>query len=484
MNGKKDGERVISGDVAPLRSVHGEPVGSASSMIRKAVSGKPKNVQSVMDALAQHLVQPRGRLSKPRGEEFGEGGAYYALGVAVQMISEHSKREDVLELWEAAKDQFADDPAGLDLLREVEDVAGLNPHEVIPVEFGGPPPPLRLPTLKDLQAVIGATRYLWDGYIMAGGLTLIGSSPGAGKTCFAADLHRRWWRGLTWPDGTPIEAREEDRRRPVLYLMADRRPTQLSEVYQAMGLPADAVRLLAESDKPTSPLLLDEAGIFDTIRRAVEEYHPAWILIDTLTSALGGIDSLDPKRLNGPIGQLQDIAVTCDVPVIALAHLSSSGHAYGRQVEKYAEHFFTLTLSDPADPRSPRNLKARRSRRLESTRDLGVHYSPDGWEYGEPHEEVEQGGKPPKGAKTENDVSAVALVLDKAGRSGVVLKELSDALATDDRSGQAAQKAAQRALDRLRENGTAVNSGGRWYKAGNEPYDDPPRADERHGHGV
>lgn len=474
MSEKKDGERVIRGDVAPLRSVHGEPMGSVPSMIRKAVSGKPKNVQHVMDALAQHLVQPKGRVHKPRGEEFGEGGAYYALGVAVQMTGRDSKREDVLELWEAVKDQFADDPAALDLLREVEDAAGIHSHDVIPVEFGGPPPPLRLPTLADLQAVIGATRYLWNGYIMAGGITLIGSSPGAGKTCFAADLHRRWWRGLTWPDGTPIEASEEDRRRPVLYLMADRRPTQLSEVYRAMGIPADAVRLLAEADKPTSPLLLDESGIFDTIRRAVEEYRPPWIVIDTLTSALGGIDSLDPKRLNGPIGQLQDIAVTCDVPVIALAHLSSSGHAYGKQIEKYSEHFFTLTLSDPADPRSPRNLKARRSRRLEFTRDLGVHYAPDGWEYGEPHEEVDAGGAKhsARGERTQNDVVNVAMMLEAAGRKGIVLGEVITAMEAEGRNSDAAKKAAQRALERLRDGERAQNIGRRWYVAGIEPHVD------------
>lgn len=431
-------------------------------------SGKSTAAQRAVESLSRRLKGEPGDIGKLTGKEFQPDQPFYALGVAAQRFGSERNPETIKALWQAVKSDFADDPAALEILREVEFAAGLVD---IPPEFGGPKPPLSLPTLADLQGVIAQTRYLWNGYIMAGGITLIGAAPGAGKTCFHADLHRRWWHGLTWPDSSPIEATEEERRRPVLYLMSDRRPTQISETYAAMNVPADSVILLADPGKPAVPMLLDDPGVFEMIEQAVEQYRPAWICIDTLTSALGGIDSMDPKRVNGPFGRLLDIAVSFDIPVIALAHLSASGHVHGRQAEKYSEHFLTLTLSDPSDARSPRNLKVKRSRRIENTNDLGVHFSQAGWEYGPAHEEVEPGAKSPRGSKGEMDSAAVALILDKAGKTGATQKELADALAGASRDHDAAKKAAQRALDRLRENGSAVNAGGRWYKAGNQPHD-------------
>lgn len=431
-------------------------------------TGKSTAAQRAAESLSRRLKGEPGDIGKLTGKEFQPGEPLYPLGVAAQRFGSERNPEKIKALWQAVIDEFSDDPAALKILREVDSAAGLVD---LPPEFGGPKPPLSLPTLADLQGVIAQTRYLWNGYIMAGGITLIGAAPGAGKTCFHADLHRRWWHGLTWPDGTPIEATEEERRRPVLYLMSDRRPTQISETYAAMDVPADSVILLAEPDKPAVPTLLDDAGAFDMIERAVEQYRPSWICIDTLTSALGGIDSMDPKKLNGPLGRLLDIAVSFDIPIIALAHLSASGHVHGRQVEKYSEHFLTLTLSDPSDARSPRNLKVKRSRRIEKTDDLGVHFSQAGWEYGPPHEEAETGAKSPRGSKGEMDSAAVALILDRAGKAGATQKELADALAGSDRDSEAAKKAAQRALERLRDSESAVNVRGRWYKAGNQPHD-------------
>lgn len=448
-------------------SLHQEASGPIGIIRHSNESGKSTVAQKAVESLSRRLKGDLGDIGKLTGKEFQPGQPFYPLGVAAQRFGSERNPETIKALWQAVKDEFADDPAALEILREVES-AGLVD---LPPEFGGPKPPLNLPTLADLKGVIAATRYLWEGYIMASGITIIGADRGAGKTSFHTDLHRRWWHGLTWPDGTPIEATEEERRRPVLYLMSDRRPNQISDTYAAMNVPAESVILLADPDKPAVPTLLDDAGAFETIEQAVEQYRPSWICIDTLTSALGGIDSMDPKRLNGPLGQLQDIAVSFDIPIIALAHLSTGGGIYGRSVEKYSEHILTLTLSDKSDPRSPRNLKVQRSRKLENTESFGVHFSQAGWGYGPPHEEVEPGGKSPRGSKGEMDSAAVALILDRAGKAGAVQKELADALTGADRDPEAGKKAAQRALDRLRENGSAVNAGGRWYKAGNQPHD-------------
>ncbi|MFO0002401.1 MAG: hypothetical protein ACK559_14830, partial [bacterium] len=69
---------------------------------------------------------------------------------------------------------------------------------------------------------------------------------------------------------------------------------------------------------------------------------------------------------------------------------------------------------------------------------------------------------------TDIDLSTLSLLLEASGKSGISLGVAAEAIKKD-RSDDAAKKAAQRALERLRENGIAVNSGKHWYKTGQSP---------------
>jgi hypothetical protein len=136
-----------------------------------------------------------------------------------------------------------------------------------------------------------------------------------------------------------------------------------------------------------------------------------------------------------------------------------------------------LVLTDKSNNRSPRNLHVKRSRRLEETQSFGINHTQAGWEYCEPHEEVDDSPKLlTRGAKTESDNAAIAYILQNAGDKGASLSDIAAALTSEERSPEAAKKAAQRGLDKLRDAGTAVNRDRQWFKASPQNHEEDGQA--------
>ena len=478
------GGQVADNELARPDNVHREPQGSISTMPQKAANGKPNKGASqdgIIGYLAQSLRGEPVKFSVPRGKDYEAGGRYEALGMAAKGLKGVTDRTQAAGIFAGLLADFRDDAAGLALLHEVENRAkdsGLaDSHDVqpmaaaLPVEFGGEEPPENYPTLEQIAKIIGETVYVWKGYIMAAGLNSIGADPGAGKTTFMMDLHRRQWHGLTWPDGEPIE--QTGRR--VVWLMADQRLSQLVDSANSMGVPMDSIVIAAEKDQPTFPLTLEREHL-ERLNTIVGQVKPWALVIDSVTSAMGTNKGKN-EDLNPVKSYLLDIAIANGIPVILLCHLNSNGNILGRVWERHCEHQLGLVLTDKSDNRSPRNLHVNRSRRLEDTQSFGINHSQAGWDYCEPQEEVEDSHKSlTRGFKTESDHAAIALALDLAGSKGASLSDIATALQSDGRNPDAAKKAAQRGLDKLRGAGAAVNRNRQWFKASPQNHEDDGKA--------
>jgi len=481
---EEGGGQVAGNELARPDNVHREPQSSTEIMPQKAANGKPNKGASqdgIIGYLAQSLRGEPVKFSVPRGKDYEAGGPLLALGMAAKGLKGVTDRTQAAGIFAGLLADFRDDAAGLALLREVENQAKepgqVHSHEVrpmaaaLPVEFGGEEPPEIYPTLEQIAKIIGDTVYLWKGYIMAAGLNSIGADPGAGKTTFMMDLHRRQWYGLTWPDGEPIE--QTGRR--VVWLMADQRLSQLVDGAKSMGVPMDSIVIAAEKDQPTFPLTLEREHL-ERLNTIVGQVKPWALVIDSVTSAMG-TNKGKSEDLNPVKSYLLDIAIANGIPVILLCHLNSNGNILGRVWERHCEHQLGLVLTDKSNNRSPRNLHVNRSRRLEDTQSFGINHSQAGWDYCEPHEEIEDSHKIlTRGFKTESDHAAIALVLDSAGDKGASLSDIATALQSDDRSPDAAKKAAQRGLDKLRDAGTAVKRDRQWFKASPQNHEDDGKA--------
>ena len=182
---------------------------------------------------------------------------------------------------------------------------------------------------------------------------------------------------------------------------------------------------------------------------------------------MGSGEQSKPEVINPIANFLMDVAIAHDVPLILLTHTNDSGGIFGKALGRRAEHQLSLVLSDRHDIKSPRNLHPKRSRRLDQCQSLGVIYDRAGWQYGEPHAEVEDTGrpnatvKPAAGADVEQEATVMAKM---AGDKGFTQVELVEALLLQsDARRDTLKMRVSRAAKRLVESEKLAERAGRYY---------------------
>ena len=451
-----------------------------SIMIDPRVLSKldPESVARWADGLARYILQirqePNSKYNpRPKSTEFKQGGPLEALGFVYRQCKPGDSRETVATIVQQLRADYAGEPEQAAALEQLEESLsrhreeGSGPRDIsfydmdpLPAEFGGDE---ILPTLADAFIVLGETRYAWDGYIMRAGLNTIAGDSGSGKTCFAMDLHRRQFHGLTWPDGQDVE----EPGRKVVWLMADQRLGQLCDEAKSLGVPMESIILATELGSVTVPLLLSEREHLARLNHLVGQSKPWAVIIDTFTSAMGSGEQSKPEVINPIASCLLDMAIAHDVPVILLTHTNDAGGIFGKALGRRAEHQMSLVLSDRHDIKSPRNLHPKRSRRLDQCQSFGVIFDRSGWEYGSPHDEAEDPGrsnatvKPAAGADVEQEAMMMA---EMAGDRGFTQIELVEALLLQsDARRDTVKMRVSRAVKRLVESGKLVERAGRYY---------------------
>lgn len=467
MEKPKDGAQAAGNEPEPLKTMHGgQEKAHKNSIGQNTLNDKVKasNPYDIGDYVKAAYCKIKGE-PKPQGvrfdaksPEFSPGGPFEALGYAVAQLKAGDSLEIRGQIFDGLVKEFHGDGNGLiqlgslrglldpwkpgepcpdqkepvEQLDATEGNGEVISHEPLPVEFGGDDPlDTYIPaTLAEARQVIGETKYLWPSWIMRGGLTAIAGDVGAGKTEFVMDLWRRMYEGLPWPDNAAMD----ESGGKIVYLMADQRLGQLADLASSFGIPDESIVLAHEPGSVTAPLLLDDPKYLKAIAGIVQRVKPRALVIDTFTSAMGSREHNKPEIMNGVTSFLHDIAISNDIAVILLCHTNSEGGIYGKALGRKCEHQMSLVLSNRHEVKSPRNIHPKRSRRMDNLNSIGVFWGPDGWGYGEPHEEFIDSARGDitvkKTIKDETSEQALSMAAI-AGDKGFTQIELVTALMND-----------------------------------------------------
>lgn len=262
-------------------------------------------------------------------------------------------------------------------------------------------------TLADLKEVVARTRWLWEGWLQSGHLNVLAALAGDGKTRFVADLARRLWLNLPWPDGA--ENRQPAGSR-TLWVAADRNFPELIAIAEAFGLPDHAMLFNATVDDPCDGLSLDGREDVEALGERIREARPALVVIDTLGMTTDR-NLCRPEEARAFFGPLLDLALTTETTILGLTHLSLGGDPLGRRVVEKARTVIKLSCPDPEGQPNRRKLWVDKSNSIKP-KPLGISMGMNGNEYDD-HPPTEPASDSRPGPKADKTPKAVAWLRDR-----------------------------------------------------------------------
>jgi KaiC/GvpD/RAD55 family RecA-like ATPase len=227
---------------------------------------------------------------------------------------------------------------------------------------------MRFPSLAEIAEELAPIEFLWPGWIPRSMITLLGASPGSGKSMLALDLAWRIISGRGFPDGSPVP----EPGAPVIYVEAENVPQILNE--RAENYQIDRKKLY---------LMMPDDG--DWIDFGSEKYRnrlielaaavsPELIIIDSLSSvhSKGQNNVEDVRELLSYLSQLagafragmllvhhirkpgsgQQSMMNFDLD---MSDLSGSGHIVA--MSRVVMGLHVVQTGPEFDPNGPRELK-------------------------------------------------------------------------------------------------------------------------------
>lgn len=230
-------------------------------------------------------------------------------------------------------------------------------------------------TAADLIAANATIRWAWEGWLPIGVLTILASEPGVGKTRFCADLLRRVYHGLPWPDGTPPTL-------PVgscaLWVPADNQHAELGSMPGAFGFPPEALYLNATRRNPFTGTMLDGPADLKDFEARIHRVCPALVFIDTSLNATDRT-AHRPEDAKAFFKPLQEIAARAATVLMCVTHLNAAGKPLGRRVEGQGRVVVMMSKPDEEQP-NRRRLWVKKSNSLLPV-PLGITMKDDGNDY-------------------------------------------------------------------------------------------------------
>lgn len=228
-----------------------------------------------------------------------------ALGCTVELIDVEALglpvKGDVVDWLALHPDAAADDVLAL---RRVE-----------PAEPVNDAPRVILTRGCDVQPE--AVDWLWNGWLAAGKLHLIGGAPGTGKTTLAASLAAIVTCGGRWPDGTRAE-----RGSVVFWSGEDDNADTLNPRLRAAGANMDRVYMVEGMREGTDSYPFDPARDMDALRNVLAMLPDVrLIVIDPIVSAVAG-DSHKNAEVRRGLQPLVDVAGQLRCALLGVTHFS------------------------------------------------------------------------------------------------------------------------------------------------------------------
>jgi hypothetical protein len=231
-------------------------------------------------------------------------------------------------------------------------------------------------TVADLIRANATIRWAWEKWFPIGVLTILASEPGVGKTRLCADLARRVYHGLVWPDGSPASFPQGS---PTLWVAADCQHAELASLVQAFAIPPEALFLNTTRRYPFGGTMLDAPDDLKGFEARIARVKPALVFVDTTLKATDRT-SHKPEDAKAFFVPLQQIAQRQDSVLVCVTHLNAGGKPLGRRIEESGRVVIMLERPDPEGQPDRRKLYVKKSHSLYPAA-LGVSMGDKGNEY-------------------------------------------------------------------------------------------------------
>lgn len=160
-------------------------------------------------------------------------------------------------------------------------------------------------------------RWLWDGWLAAGKMHVLGGAPGTGKTTIAMGLAATVTTGGRWPDGTRSIAGNV-----VIWSGEDDPQDTLIPRLSLSGADLTRVFFIAEIREGNERRAFDPARDMEPLRRKLAEIGGVRLLIvDPVVSAIAG-DSHKNAEVRRGLQPLVDLATSMQCALLGITHFS------------------------------------------------------------------------------------------------------------------------------------------------------------------
>lgn len=184
---------------------------------------------------------------------------------------------------------------------------------------GGPVRATTVTLLRGSEVKMVPIPWLWEGYLAGGKMTILGGSPGTGKTTAAIALAATVTIGGRWPDGTRAE-----RGNIAVWSAEDDIADTLAPRLALAG--ADMTRVLFVGGTQTlgKDGTFDPSKHMDALGQALKEAGGCRLLIvDPVVSAVAG-DSHKNAEVRRGLQPLVDLAFATGAAILGITHLSKA----------------------------------------------------------------------------------------------------------------------------------------------------------------
>jgi hypothetical protein len=180
-------------------------------------------------------------------------------------------------------------------------------------------PPKSSTSLEDVAAKIQGVRWLWNGWIPYGMVTLLFAEPGVGKSAFVlgsivtAIVNRR-----------PFLDNQGGFRDPQSVIWCDTEAAHAMTVERAMQWGTPMGRLLLNGDDPFKSFSLDSAKDLSELRDQIRRERVPLVVIDALRSAHSGEEN-SSQKVGEVMQKLAHMAQETGVAIVVVHHSRKIG---------------------------------------------------------------------------------------------------------------------------------------------------------------
>jgi hypothetical protein len=231
-------------------------------------------------------------------------------------------------------------------------------------------------TVRDLITAGATTKWAWKGWLPIGELIVLASEPGVGKTRLCADLARRIFHALPWPDGTPATLPAKS---STLWVAADCQYPELTGLAAEFKIPPEFMYLNALKSNPFAGTMLDSEEDLKDFEARIARVRPALVFVDTTLKATDRT-AHKPEDAKAFFTPLQHIAQRRQTLLMCVTHTNVNGKPLGRRIEGAGRVVMMLECPNPEGEPDRRKLYVKKSYSLYPPA-LGVTMGDHGNEY-------------------------------------------------------------------------------------------------------